>query len=60
MNKIKSFFSWIFKIILTPIHALISIPITDGFIEFVNKHVWFRVLVSGLLAVGILCLVYFL
>lgn len=49
MKKIKKVFVYIGQLIVNPIKKLASFPITDKFIEFVNKHVWLRFLVALLI-----------
>lgn len=59
MTKVKTFFSWLIKLIVTPLQAIVNIPISDRFITFMNKHVWLRILISGVIMLIILFLIYF-
>lgn len=59
MNKVKSFFAWIFKLIITPLAAIITIPISDRFINFMTRHNWLRMLISLIITIAILFFVYF-
>lgn len=58
MNKVKAFFKWLVKLIVTPIAAIVTIPISDRFINFINKHIWLRILISGAITAVILAIIY--
>lgn len=57
MKKVKEFFLWLAKLIVTPLKAIVSIPISDRFIAFMNKHAWLRMLVAAIITVVILLIV---
>lgn len=60
MNKAKSFFKWLLKLIVTPITAIVTIPVSDRFINFMNKHFWLRMLISGIIMGTVLFIVYYI
>lgn len=59
MSKIRAFFSWIIKLIITPLAAIVTIPISDRFINFMTRHIWLRMLISAVIMIAILVFVYF-
>lgn len=59
MEKVKSFFEFLLKLIITPLQAIVSIPVSDRFINFMNKHVWLRILISGIIMLIIVFFVHF-
>lgn len=58
MNKIRAFFIWLGKLIITPLKAVVTIPISDRFIGFMNKHIWLRMLMAALITALILVIIY--
>lgn len=58
MNKIKTFFKWLTKLIVTPLKAIVNIPVSDRFIGFMNKHVWLKILISGVIATLTMIFIY--
>lgn len=58
MNKVKTFFKWLGKLIITPLKAIITIPVSDRFIAFMNKHYWLRMLIAAVITAIILIVIY--
>lgn len=58
MNKIKVFFIWLGKLIITPLKAIVTIPVSDRFIVFMNKHIWLRMVIAAGIAALILAIIH--
>ena len=59
MSKVKTVFSWIIRLIITPLAAIVTIPISDRFISFMTKHTWLKMLISAVIMLAILFFIYF-
>lgn len=60
MNKIKTTFTFIGQLIINPIKKIASIPVSDRFIEFINKHLWLKLLIALILTSLIFGYYYYL
>ncbi|MGI6360341.1 MAG: hypothetical protein ACOX02_04825 [Acholeplasmatales bacterium] len=58
MNKFQKVIMKIGSILLNPIKLISNINIPEKFLTFVNKHVWFKVLLSLLVTVLIVLVWY--
>ncbi len=59
MNKIKSFFKFLISLFVNPIKAIASINLSERFISFASKHIWFRLLLALIIASVMYYLVYY-
>ncbi len=58
MNKFQKVIMKIGSILLNPIKLISNINIPEKFLTFVNKHVWFKVLLSLVVTVAIVLVWY--
>lgn len=60
MSKVKGFFIWLGKLIVTPLKAIVAIPIYDRFITIMNKHFWLRMILAAIVTAVIMMIGYWI